>query len=159
MSSQVATDITGNAHEFSFNDIFFGGGDNAKMALKIVVGIIIAVVIIVILYFVIKAMSGFGNGRTVGSGCGRNNQLQRAVSFEFPISQTEYEQNEMIKQRAAGVQYANNYEPPYENVYAGFSDRKGGVDIEHFQVPPKFPQTGPNMPAFNDNVFKNIAYD
>jgi hypothetical protein len=158
MSSEDTSNIFGNIHESVFEGIF-GGGEGSKKALKIVGVVVALAVIVVIIYFIYRAMSGFGNGRIVGSGCGRYNQLQRAVNFEFPLSQNEYEDHESAKERAAGIHYSNSYQPPMENVYAGFEDRKGGVEVEQYQVRPIYPQSGPTQSVFNDNVFHNIAYD
>jgi len=139
------------------------GGVQASGAKKAGLAIAIVVVLIIIVvggFFVIKHLtSGFGNGRIVGSGCGRYNQLQRAVNFEFPISQTEYEETEMDKQKAAGIQYANHWQPPMENVYAPFQDRKTEVEIENYQELPSYPQKNIGQSVYNDNVFKNIAYE
>lgn len=137
-----------------------GGFKNMSMGMKIVVGlIIVGLIILVVLLFWwgIKHFSGFGNGRVVGSGCGRYNQLQRAVNFEFPISQSEYENAEASKQRHAGIQYANSWQPDMENVYSGFSDKATEAEVQQYQVVPSYPQTG-YQSVFNDNVFKNIAY-
>lgn len=158
MSSDDTSNIFGNIHESVFEGIF-GGGETSKKVMKVVIAVAIVFAIFLIIYFIYKAMSGFGNGRIVGSGCGRYNQLQRAVNFEFPISQTEYEDHEASKQQAAGIHYSNSYQPPMENVYAGFQDRKGGVEVEQYQIRPIYPQSGITQSTFNDNVFNNIAYD
>lgn len=141
-------------------NIIGGVQPGTKKMLLIVGAIIVAILFIAIgIYVVNKMMSGFGNGRVVGSGCGRYNQLQRAVNFEFPISQTEYEETELAKQKAAGIQYANHWQPPMENVYAPFQDRKTEVEIESYQELPSYPQNNIGQAVYNDNVFKNIAYE
>jgi hypothetical protein len=161
MSSESADTAFDNFQNGVFNVL--GGGQMSPGMKKglAVVGVIIAVVLIALLgYFIYKKMfSGFGNGRIVGSGCGRYNQLQRAVNFEFPISQTEYEDTEMAKQKASGIQYANHWQPPMENVYAPFQDRKTEVEIESYQELPSYPQNNMGQSVYNDNVFKNIAYE
>lgn len=158
MSSDGTSNIV-NSIQDTVLDSIFGGGENSKTIMKVVIGIVIVGLIAALIWFVWHTMSGFGNGRIVGSGCGRNNQLQRAVQFEFPLSQTEFDEYEVEKQKAAGFQYANHYNPPMENVYAGFGDKKAGVEIETYQIKPNYPQTSATMPVFNDNVLKNLAYD
>ncbi len=160
MSSEHADTTFDNFQNGVFNII--GGSQlspGMKKGLMVVAAVIAVVLIALIVYFLYKKMSGFGNGRVVGSGCGRYNQLQRAVNFEFPISQTEYEETEMAKQQAAGIQYANQWQPPMENVYAPFQDRKTEVEIESYQELPSYPQNNIGQSVYNDNVFKNIAYE
>jgi hypothetical protein len=162
MSSSDAREIFDNFQEGVFN--IFGGGEPMGTGAKIAIAVVIAFVIFVIIigiYMIYKSMtaSTFGNGRVVGSGCGRYNQLQRAVNLEFPISQTEYENHEMAKQDAAGIQYASQWQPQMENVYSGFQDRTTGVEIQHYHEKPQYPQIGLTQSVYNDNVFKNIAYD
>jgi flagellar basal body-associated protein FliL len=128
--------------------------------MKILIAVVVVIIIIALIAFVYYMFSsGFGNSRNVGSGCGRYNQLQRAINMEFPISQTEYEDHEMAKQAAAGIQYASTWQPPMENVYAPFQDRKTDVEVEHYQQLPSYPQTNITQSVYNDNVFKNIAYE
>jgi len=158
MSSDNADTAFDNFQNGVFNIL---GGRDMKCWTK--VGVVVALVVVAILiglalYFYFSS-SGFGNGRIVGSGCGRYNQLQRAVNFEFPISQTEYEENELAKQKASGIQYANHWEPSMENVYAPFQDRKTEVEIESYQDLPSYPQHNIGQSAYNDNTFKNIAYE
>ncbi len=158
MSSDSANTTFDDFHNGIFTII---GGTEPKKVLKYVAGGIIAILLVALVAFVIYKLtsSGFGNGRVVGSGCGRYNQLQRAINMEFPISQTEYESAEIAKQEAAGIQYANSWQPPMENVYAAFQDRKNEAVIEHYQQKPTYPQVGITQSVYNDNVFKNIAYD
>lgn len=137
-----------------------GGKPETK---TIVIGVVVALVILGVLillgYLVYKMFfsGGFGNGRVVGSGCGRYNQLQRAINLDLPLAQTEYENAEMAKQSHAGIRYASQWQPAMENVYSGFSDRQTSAEIENYQVVPQYPQTG-FQSVYNDNVFKNIAY-
>ena len=157
MSSESANTAFDNLSEGVFSVL---GGAEPKKVLKYVAGgIIVVLLLLLVAWGFYKLTSGFGNGRVVGSGCGRYNQLQRAVNMEFPISQTEYEQSELVKQETAGIQYANSWQPPMENVYAPFQDRKTEVDVEAYQVKPTYPQTNYTQSVYNDNVFKNIAYD
>jgi hypothetical protein len=46
-----------------------------------------------------------------------------------------------------------------ENVYAPFQDRKTEVEIETYQELPSYPQNNIGQSVYNDNVFKNIAYE
>lgn len=136
-----------------------GGMEKGKMMKYVIGGVLVLIAIIIVVFILYKMSSGFGNGRVVGSGCGRYNQLQRAINMEFPLAQTEYENAEMAKQNAAGIQYANHWQPPMENVYAGFQDRKTTMEVEQYQTLPTYPQTGVTQSVYNDNVFKNIAYE
>lgn len=159
MSSADEASTFDNFQDGVFN--LLGGAEGKGKKIAIGVGLVFGlIVLILVVYFIWSSYSGFGNGRNVGSGCGRYNQLQRAVNLEFPISQGEYENSEMVKQEAAGMQYASSWQPQMENVYSGFGDKvKTGVEVEQYQVKPQYPQTGLTQTVYNDNVFKTIVYD
>lgn len=161
MSSSDAETVFDNFQDGVFS-LFGGVEPGTKKKIWYGLGIIIAIIIfILIIYAVYKLFfsTSFANGRNGGSGCGRYNQLQRAINMEYPVSQPEYEANELAKQEAAGMQYANQYQPHMENVYSGFEDRKTEAEIQHYQVTPQYAQNGITQTVWNDNVFKNIAYD
>lgn len=128
----------------------------------LVAGIIIicVVVIIFLLIALIICMnkgSGFGNGRNVGSG-GRYNQLQRAQQFELPLSQPELDSFQAEQQAITGMPTMSSWNPPMENVYSGFGDKKIDPTVQPMQYTPHYPEGG-NQEPFNDNVLKNIAYE
>lgn len=136
-----------------------GGVEGKGKMIAIVIGVVLVIAVLLILGYMLYKhfFGGFGNGRVVGSGCGRYNQLQRAINLDLPLAQTEYENAEMAKQNTAGIRYASQWQPAMENVYSGFSDRKTSAEVESYQVVPQYPQTG-FQSVYNDNVFKNIAY-
>lgn len=140
---------------------FFGGASTSEVMKHPIVLILGTIVILLLLFLLLKYVftgAAFGNGRLVGSGCGRYNQLQRAVQFELPLSQPELDSFEAAKQSAAGMPYMSQWNPPMENVYSGFGDKKVDPKVETYQLRPSYPEGG-FQEQFNDNVLKNIAYD
>lgn len=151
----------------SFIQRFIGGADSKILQtvsdhpMAITIALVIAVVIIIILVIALlwcMNKAGFANGRIAGSGSGRNNQLYRAQQFELPLSQPELDSFQAEQQRNAGFQYMNQYDPPMENVYSGFGDKRVDVHTEVPQYRPQYPEGGYQEP-FNQNVLNNIAYD
>jgi len=151
----------------SFVTKFVGGAESKILdtikdhPMATAIALIVAVVVIVIMLVIIVWMmtkSGFGNGRLAGSGTGRNNQLQRAQTFDLPLSQPELDSYQAEQQRIVGTPMMSTYDPPMENIYAGFGDKSYNPHVDVPQLRPQYPEGGQQEP-FNDNVLLNVAYD
>lgn len=127
----------------------------------VLIAMVIAIVVIIVMFVIIVwliSKSNFGNGRLAGSGSGRNSQMQRAQTFDLPLSQPELDAFQAEQQRIVGMPTMSNYDPPMENIYAGFGDKSYNPSVDVPQVRPQYPEGGQQEP-FNDNVLLNVAYD